>query len=67
MGLHRLATLHFAAFGDFNGGFIACSELAPDQPIENIISMLETFENYAAYPLKVYWDKQKCCAIETGK
>ena len=55
-----------AALGDFDGGFIACSELAPDQPLENIISILDTFENYSAYPLKVKWDKQNCCAIDTN-
>jgi uroporphyrinogen decarboxylase len=54
-----------AALGDFNGGFIACSELAPDQPLENIISILDTFDK-AVYPLNVHWDKEKCCAVRHG-
>lgn len=34
----------------FNGGFIACSELEPDQPLENIRTILETFCRYSMYP-----------------
>jgi uroporphyrinogen decarboxylase len=37
--------------GDFNGGFIACSEADPDQPWENIKSIYETFHRFGAYPL----------------
>jgi uroporphyrinogen-III decarboxylase len=37
---------------DFNGGFIACTEFAPDQPFENMKAMYETFFNYGSYPLK---------------
>jgi len=44
-----------AAFGTFNGGFIACSELQPDQPWENIVAILETFHEYGRYPLKLIW------------
>lgn len=41
------------AFGTFNGGFIACSELEPDQPWENIKTILETFHRYGKYPLQL--------------
>lgn len=45
-----------AALGTFNGGFIACSELAPDQPWENIKTILEIFFEYGRYPLKINWN-----------
>jgi len=41
-----------AALGTFDGGFIACSELAPDQPWGNIVAILEAFFKYGKYPLK---------------
>ena len=45
-----------AALGSYKGGFIACSELAPDQPWENIIAILRAFREYGAYPLCVHWN-----------
>ena len=39
-----------AALGSFNGGFIACSELAPDQPWENMVTILEAFWDTASIP-----------------
>ena len=38
-------------FGDYNGGFIACSEIDPDQPWENVVAIIETFNECGAYPL----------------
>ena len=35
----------------FNGGFIACSELDPDQPFENIEAVLDAFYKYGTYPI----------------
>jgi uroporphyrinogen decarboxylase len=35
---------------DFNGGFIACSEFAPDQPYENMKAIYKTFLDYGKYP-----------------
>lgn len=40
-------------FGNYNGGFIACSEIGPDQPWENIKAAVETFHEYGQYPLKI--------------
>lgn len=37
----------------FNGGFIACSELDPDQPWENIRTILKTFYRYGRYPINI--------------
>jgi uroporphyrinogen-III decarboxylase len=34
-----------AALGTFNGGVIACSEVAPDQPRENVEAIFEAFYN----------------------
>ena len=34
------------ALGSYNGGFIACSEAAADQPWENIKAVYEAFERY---------------------
>ncbi|HID95471.1 MAG TPA: hypothetical protein EYP53_05365 [Candidatus Latescibacteria bacterium] len=44
-----------AALSTFDGGFIACCELAPDQPWENIVAILETFHDYGSYPLRLTW------------
>lgn len=40
------------ALAIFNGGFIACSELDPDQPWENIRTIIETFYRYGSYPIQ---------------
>jgi uroporphyrinogen decarboxylase len=48
-----------AALGCFNGGFIGSSEIAPDQPWKNITTILETFQEYGSYPLRVKWDPEK--------
>jgi hypothetical protein len=53
-----------AALGDFNGGFISSTEIEPDQPWENITAILETFYDYATYPLKVKWDPHTQQAID---
>ena len=55
-----------AALGSFNGGFIACSELAPDQPWENIVAILEAFRQYGAYPLSIRWNNAESKSIEIG-
>jgi uroporphyrinogen decarboxylase len=52
------------ALGCFNGGFIACSEVEPDQPWENIEAILETFHDHASYPLRLRWDADKRRAVE---
>jgi uroporphyrinogen decarboxylase len=39
-----------SSLGSFNGGFIGCSELAPDQPWGNIETVLKTFFEYGRYP-----------------
>jgi len=44
-----------AALGTFNGGFISCCELHPDQPWENMVAILETFHEYGTYPLRLAW------------
>jgi len=41
------------SLGDFNGGFIACSEADPDQPWENIKTIYETFYKYGTYPINI--------------
>lgn len=38
---------------NFNGGFIASSEFAPDQPFENMKAIYETFYEYGKYPLQL--------------
>lgn len=38
-------------FGDFNGGFIGCSEIDPDQPWENVVAIWETLNECNTYPL----------------
>jgi uroporphyrinogen decarboxylase len=40
-------------FGRYNGGFIACSEIDPDQPWDNIKAIIETFNNCGNYPLVI--------------
>lgn len=41
------------SLGCYDGGFIGCSELAPDQPWENILTIMETFDKYGKYPLVI--------------
>lgn len=53
-----------AALGGFNGGFIACTELAPDQPLENMAAILNAFREYGTYPLRVRWDSAEHRAVE---
>lgn len=52
-----------AALGCFNGGFIACSEVQPDQPWENVVSIMETFYEFGSYPLQLRWDEEKKHAV----
>jgi len=42
------------ALGTYHGGFIACSELDPDHPWDNIRTILEAFHNYGNYPIKIH-------------
>ena len=39
----------FAACGTSTGGIIACGEIAPDVPLENIRAMYEAFAEYGVY------------------
>jgi uroporphyrinogen decarboxylase len=39
--------------GNFNGGFIACSEFAPDQPFENMKAIYRTFSEFGRYPMEL--------------
>lgn len=55
-----------AALGCFNGGFIACSEISPDQPWENVLAILETFYEFGTYPLNLRWDEEVKHAIATA-
>lgn len=41
------------AFAVFNGGFISCSEIDPDQPWGNVVKILETFHKYSQYPISL--------------
>ena len=45
-----------AALGSFNGGVIACHEVEPDQPWENIAAVLRTFKLEGHYPLRWEWN-----------
>lgn len=45
-----------AALGCFNGGLIACHEVAPDQPWRNVAAILQTFHDGGRYPLTWRWD-----------
>jgi len=44
-----------AALGSFDGGLIGCSEVAPDQPWENVVAMFQTFHDEGRYPLSLDW------------
>jgi uroporphyrinogen decarboxylase len=52
-----------AALGSFNGGAICCHEAAADQPWENIVALLGTFEQEAPYPLRLRWDAARRAAV----
>jgi uroporphyrinogen decarboxylase len=41
------------SLGTYNGGFIASSEIGPDQPWESIKTILETFYRYGRYPIRI--------------
>ena len=45
-----------AALGSFDGGLIACHEVAEDQPWENIEAVLRMFREDGRYPLRWTWD-----------
>jgi uroporphyrinogen decarboxylase len=53
----------FAALGSFDGGVIGCHEVAPDQPWENVVAMIETMHAEATYPLRVRWDDSQQKAV----
>jgi uroporphyrinogen decarboxylase len=55
-----------AALGSFDGGFIACHEIASDQPYENIRNILQTFNDYAEYPLSIKWNGDKTTCKSRG-
>jgi uroporphyrinogen decarboxylase len=52
-----------AALGSFNGGVIGCHEVAPDQPWENVVAMIETLHAEATYPLRIRWDDTQKKAV----
>jgi hypothetical protein len=52
-----------AALGSFNGGVIGCHEVAPDQPWENVVAMIETLNSESPYPLRVRWDDAQQRAV----
>jgi hypothetical protein len=39
----------FEACGTPEGGIIACGEVGPDVPLENIVAMYEAFREYGKY------------------
>ena len=43
-----------AALGSYSGGFLACSEVAPDQPWDNVVEIFRTFHEDGTYPL--HWE-----------
>jgi len=45
-----------AALGTFDGGVIACHEVAVDQPRENVEAIFAVFDEEGRYPLPVRWD-----------
>jgi len=51
-GVRNYAKKLMRLFGDHGGGFIACSEIEPDQPWENVVAMIETFNECGDYPLQ---------------
>jgi uroporphyrinogen decarboxylase len=48
-----------AALGSFNGGVIACTEVAPDQPRENVEAIFEVFSAAGHYPLPLAWEDRR--------
>jgi len=50
-GIRRYVKELIRLFGNYGGGFIACHEIDPDQPWENVVAMLEAFHEYGTYPL----------------
>ena len=52
-----------AALGTYDGGVIACSEVAPDQPRENVEAIIQVFHDEGRYPLNLCWDDARACAV----
>lgn len=52
-----------AALGSFDGGVIGCHEVAPDQPWENVVAMIEALNADVSYPLHIYYDEEQQKAV----
>jgi len=50
-GIKRYAKNIIEGFGSYGGGIIACHEIDPDQPWENVVAMLDAFREYGTYPI----------------